>query len=151
MRKIIKLPNEILGKIQEYIYLINLFNACTELYEIKKMVYYFKFNKNYSLQYHQDQRKFLEKINYISKQLSLNLSDTNITDVSALGNVHTLKLSSCHNLTDVSALGNVHTLNLYNCRITDVGALGNVHTLDLSDTNITDIRALKNVNNLILE
>jgi len=33
-----------------------------------------------------------------------------ITDVSALGGVHTLDLSFCHNITDVSALGGVYTL-----------------------------------------
>jgi hypothetical protein len=56
-----------------------------------------------------------------------------ITDVSALGNVHTLGLHWCENVTDVSALGNVHTLNLLWCRkVTDVSALGNVHTLNLS-------------------
>jgi hypothetical protein len=33
-----------------------------------------------------------------------------VTDVSMLGNVHTLDLSSCDNVTDVSMLGNVHTL-----------------------------------------
>ena len=40
------------------------------------------------------------------------LTYCNITDVSALGNVHTLTLSCCKQITDVSALGNVHTLDL---------------------------------------
>jgi hypothetical protein len=35
-----------------------------------------------------------------------------ITDVSALGNVHTLYLSKCIGITDVSVLGNVYTLIL---------------------------------------
>jgi hypothetical protein len=56
-----------------------------------------------------------------------------IRDVSALGNVHELKLSACYNITDVSALGNVHELNLSACyNITDVSALGNVHELNIT-------------------
>ena len=40
-------------------------------------------------------------------------SDCNgVTDVSALGGVHTLSLSWCKGVTDVSALGGVHTLYL---------------------------------------
>jgi hypothetical protein len=39
-------------------------------------------------------------------------SNSGVTDLSALGNVHTLNLRYCEGVTDVSALGNVHTLNL---------------------------------------
>jgi hypothetical protein len=35
-----------------------------------------------------------------------------VSDVSALGHVHSLNLSSCYNLSDVSALGQVYTLDL---------------------------------------
>jgi len=35
-----------------------------------------------------------------------------VTDVSALGGVHTLTLKICDGVTDVSALGGVHTLTL---------------------------------------
>ena len=50
----------------------------------------------------------------------------NITNVSMLGNLHTLNISRC-NITDVSMLGNLHTLKMYNCKyITDVSMLGNV-------------------------
>jgi len=38
-------------------------------------------------------------------------------------------LSYCNKITDVSALGNVHTLNLRGCGITDVSMLGRVHNL----------------------
>ena len=47
-----------------------------------------------------------------SKQLSLNLSWCVITDVSALGAVHTLDLSNCNKITDVSAPCGVHTPTL---------------------------------------
>ena len=77
---------------------------------------------------------------------------TEVTDVSAFGNVHTLSLRGCIRVTDVSALGNVHTLYLSNCtRVTDVSALTNVHTLDLEYcTGVTDVSALGNVHTLYL-
>ena len=63
------------------------------------------------------------------KYYEVNLSYTQTTDVSALGDVHTLDLSVCEKVTDVSALGNVHTLDLSFCsQGRDVYALGNVHT-----------------------
>jgi len=75
-----------------------------------------------------------------------------ITDVSALGNVHTLKLSECQGIRDVSALGGVHTHNLSNCNgITDVSALGGVHTLNLFGWDkITDVSALGGVKKLTM-
>ena len=75
-----------------------------------------------------------------------------VTDVSSLGNVHTLDLSGIWGITDVSSLGNAHTLNLFNCQgITDVSSLGNVHTLNLSNCHqITDVSSLGNVHTLIM-
>ena len=62
----------------------------------------------------------------------MDLSYTRMTDVSALGSVHTLSLSGCPGITDVSALGSVHTLNLNSCTgITDVSALSSVPNLTL--------------------
>jgi hypothetical protein len=50
--------------------------------------------------------------------------------VSALGGVHSLKLSSCQGISDVSALGGVHFLDLSYCQgISDVSALGVVPAL----------------------
>jgi hypothetical protein len=83
-----------------------------------------------------------------SRQIFLKLINcSEVTDVSALGNVHTLDLSGCSRVTDVSALGNVHTLNLRGCRkVTDVSALGKVHTLNLHWCyGVTDVSALGNV------
>ena len=72
----------------------------------------------------------LEQVARTKSIHSIHLSQSFITDVSALGHVHTLDLSRCNGITDVSALGHVHTLNLSGCNgITDVSALGNVHTL----------------------
>ena len=44
--------------------------------------------------------------------IGMDLSKSSMTDVSALGSVHTLNLSSCAGITDVSALGNVIKLIL---------------------------------------
>jgi hypothetical protein len=38
-----------------------------------------------------------------------------ITDVSALGRVHTLTLQHCRGITDISALFAVRSLNIYGC------------------------------------
>jgi len=42
----------------------------------------------------------------ITANLSCNLSIRNVSDVSMLGNVHTLNLTGCRKVTDVSMLGN---------------------------------------------
>ncbi len=51
--------------------------------------------------------------------IDLDLSDSDIEDVSMLGHLRTLNLSFCKNVSDVSALGNVHTLDLSCTYITD--------------------------------
>ena len=141
--------------IDEYTDLRSFCDTCISFAILKKYINY-KLNKEYSLMYYDDilfRNIVLSKIFNPNKQLHLNLSGCdNITDVSSLGNVHTLDLSFCENITDVSALGKVHTLYLSYCnKITDVSALGNVYTLDLSYCdNITDVSALANVHTLIL-
>jgi hypothetical protein len=82
---------------------------------------------------------------------TLDLTWTDVNDVSALGGVHTLDLSWCKAVTDVSALGGVTTLTLKGCRaVTDVSALGNVTTLDLSQTGVVDVSALGGVHELFV-
>ena len=80
---------------------------------------------------------------------TLDLNNTLVTDVSRLGGVHTLNLSRTR-VTDVSSLGGVHTLNLRGTKVTDVSCLGRVHTLDLSRTQVTDVSALWRVHTLNL-
>ena len=95
----------------------------------------------------------------------------NLTDISHLGNVHSLKLNVCIGIDNASLyyLKNVHTLDLSYCRIydarylrhahtlilnmthvQDVSMLGNVHTLDLSNTPVADVSMLGNVHTLNL-
>ena len=86
--------------------------------------------------------KLLEKAPKCWK-IKLCFSGQKITDVSKLGNVHTLGLSYTK-VTDVSKLGNVHDLELISTSVTDVSMLGNVHTLNLSNTQVKDFSMLKN-------
>ena len=76
-----------------------LFSCCRWLYGFKKDLYYFYLNAEYSKKYYIDPefRDLIKsKVRDISKQVSVNLSGCDeITDVSALGGVHTLKLSGC--------------------------------------------------------
>jgi hypothetical protein len=93
--------------------------------DLKRSIFYWKLNKEYSLKYFMDTnyRIRLDLLIANSKtQLSLDLSRfSEITNVSTLGNVHELNLSECANLTDVSALGSVHALDLSSCvRIRDI-------------------------------
>ena len=141
--------------INEYTDLRTLCDTSKSFSTLKKYIDY-KLNKKYSLMYYDDilfRNIVVSKIYNPNKQLHLILNHcTKITDVSILGNCHTLDLSRCENITDVSALGNVHTLNLSECEnITDVSALRNVHTLDLRYCeNITDVGTLGNIHTLFL-
>ena len=97
----------------------------------------------------------ITNISTIAKHTPINLTLLNcddVTDVAALGSVHTLTLHKCKNITDVSTLGAVHTLTLYNCeKVTDVSALGTVHTLTLNNCHkIEDVSALGTVHTLTL-
>jgi hypothetical protein len=134
----------------------SIFDVNKLIHDMKRIFYYYRLNLESSKRYYIDPefRDLIKsKVCDISKQISVNLSGCDeITDVSALGGVHTLDLFSCLNIIDVSALGGVHTLWLSGCsNITDVSALGGVHTLDLSYcSQITDVSALGGVHTLWL-
>ena len=142
--------------INEYTDLRSLCDTCSLLSMTLKKYINYKLNKEYSLMYYDNvlfRNGVLSKIINPYKQLYLNLTCCDkITNISALGNVHTLNLSYCDKITDVSTLGRVHTLNLSYCyKITDVSTLGRVHTLNLSwCRNITDVSALGLVHTLNL-
>ena len=140
--------------INEYTDLRSLCDISLLFASLKQYINY-KLNDDYSFTYYDNisfRNIVLSKIYNPYKQLRLNLSWCNISDVSTLGNVHTLKLNRCDNIEDVSALGNVHTLDLSGCdNIEDVSALGKVHNLDLSYCKkIKNVSALGNVYNLNL-
>ena len=81
----------------------------------------------------------------------LNISYSNITDISMLEKLHTLDISGCYKITDVSMLRNLHTLIMCYCNITDVSMLGNLHTLDISHCkNIKDVSMFGNLHTLLM-
>ena len=169
----------IIIELMRYIDVGHLLNSTKLLKTVKKKFIYRNLNNEYSKKYYscEDFRIIVHNsIDYPNKQICINLENdddiTDVSDLSILGNVHTLNLNGCRgitdvstlgkvhvldlkwcvNITDVSALGNVHTLNLNGCyKINDVSALGNVHILNLNGCcNIMDISVLKNVHTLIL-
>ena len=124
-----------------------LFLTCKELWngDVRKEVVYLslKDDNDVAMRFYRDDvfRIYVySRVQNPSRQISISLNLSNcfgVTDVSALGKVHTLYLSRCSRVTDVSALGKVHTLDLYRCSgIINVrgqaqSALKNVHTLYL--------------------
>ena len=106
-------------------------DSCTRLRELKlSEVGMWHFTREYAEQYSTD-KAFRARVyealampdrdgNPQQLPIGMNLWDSRMTDVSALGSVHTLNLYRCTGITDVSALGSVHTLNLSDCTgITD--------------------------------
>jgi hypothetical protein len=81
---------------------------------------------------------------------SLDLSNNDMTDVRAFGNICNLNLCRNLNLREVSSLNRIHALNLSHCRaVKNVIALRNANTLDLSYyINVTNVSRLGNVYNL---
>jgi hypothetical protein len=85
-----------------------LLNTSRELADIKKHLLYWKLTWDQCKIFYAQPafRSQLEALVHDpSLQLSLRLTGYGITDVSALGNVHTLKLSNCKGVVDVSCLG----------------------------------------------
>jgi hypothetical protein len=83
----------------------------------------------------------------------LNLSQTQVQDVSKLGSLEYLNLSYCSQVKDVSALGSIPTLILSECPgVTDVSQLGRGNReLDLSHCEgLIDVSSLWNVRKLNL-
>ena len=152
----LRINDDVLGRIREYVGINPLLNTCRGFSSSKKRLFYWKLNRTYSIKYHDDglfRATLLSLMLERKNQLALKLSNCdNVSDVSALANVHALNLSSCNNVRDVSALANVHTLDLSWCvNVSDVSALANVHTLDLSYCrNVRDVSALGNVHSLSL-
>jgi Leucine-rich repeat (LRR) protein len=91
-------------------------------------------------------------VRHLSALKTLLLDETNITDVTSLGDIEKLTLQRCQRLRDVSALSGVTHLSLTRCKnISDVSALAGVKTLDLQACNgIVDVSALGKIHTLDL-
>ncbi len=82
---------------------------------------------------------------------TINLSNTNVSDVSSLAKLDTIILSGNKNLTGLDSLENAEYLELNDCNITDVSclqSLNNLYYLGLNNNNITNIELLTHINNL---
>jgi hypothetical protein len=103
----------------------------------KKMHFYWKLKKVYSLTYlySPQYRERTSLRTNINTCLSLNLSNCfQIVDLTALENVHDVNISGCGLLVDISPLHRAHTVDLSRCwSVANVSALGNVHSLTLLD------------------
>lgn len=78
-------------------------------------------------------------VSILGKLKILDLSETEIEDVSALSGVHTLYLNNCPNISDVSSLVNVKKLYLLGSEdINDVSMLVNAEELDITGLYIED-------------
>ena len=95
--------------------------------------------------------KKLQNLHLLCNAQELDLSNTNVRDVSAFARVHTLSLC-CTDVSDVSMLGNLHKLSLSGCKnITDVSALSRVCVLSICGcSNIRDVSMLTGVNTLFI-
>jgi hypothetical protein len=78
----------------------------------------------------------------------LNITKTNITDVSMCSNLETLFANSTK-VIDVSMLGNLRELLIAHTDISDVSMLSKVNYLNISYTNVTDVSMLCNLKILV--
>jgi hypothetical protein len=84
--------------------------------------------------------------------LDINLSGSNIKDVSLLKNAIRINLSLCYNVTDVSMLKNVKELDISFCsNITDISALGNVAKLSIHHCGKLDNSQVLPINSQVRE
>ena len=96
MNHIIFEKDFVIFELKKYIDITNLLNTTITLKHIKKKIIHRKLNKKYSLKYY-------------------NNSDFQILVKNSIENPYlqlTLRLIQCNQITDVSALGNVHALYL---------------------------------------
>ena len=136
------LPEDLCTYIVLYIGRLPIFNKFSHKYNLNNYLY--KLKGFYSKKYYDGE------IELKAKRISLDLSYTDITDVSMLGHLEELYLKDCRNLEDVSALGNLKKLNVMCCEnITDVSALSKVKKLVLRGcSKIRDVSMLKDVEEL---
>jgi hypothetical protein len=155
----------------------NFMNCNKALREVKKRTMYLKLNGKYSLKFVKDvifrdlvlmkvwkpQNQIgLDLVNFKVRDPDLlpgidglncvDLSFSNIKNVTMLNNVQTLVLSDCSYCSDFTTLSQMKTLDLTFCkRVQDTSSFGAIHYLDLSFCrSIRDVSSLGNVQTLKL-
>ena len=107
------LPEDVLRLIIVELGGLSLTETNRHFYNVRRHLY-LRLSRTYSRKYHEEEDFRIvvhSRVENPSNQLRLTLRGcSNITDVSALGGVHTLDLWGCNKITDVSALDGVHTL-----------------------------------------
>jgi Leucine-rich repeat (LRR) protein len=91
--------------------------------------------------------RFITRLPDLGKIKILDISSSNITDVSMCGNLHML-LADSTDVSDVSMLGNIHTLNISHTKVTDVSALGKIHILFITGARVTDVSMLNGLESI---
>lgn len=107
-----------------------------------------------SLEFSYNMTLAAEDIQELGNIPTLKVSSCSLSDISSLGkeNQKNLDLSKCLEITNVSNLSNLDRLNLSGCiGIQDISSLAKIHYLDLSYcTQITDVSCLGKVHTLNL-
>ena len=106
------LPNSILGLVNAFVDLRQLWMTCRELWwsEARREIVYLKLNRKSSEEFLKNKvfREFVKtRVLNTSKQISINFEDSFIQNVDELDCVHALNLNGCGKVKDVSALRNV--------------------------------------------
>merc|ERR1712022_20756 len=103
-----RIPLDVYRLIQDFCSLKELYLTNRFFWETRSFICYHKLTKMCSLQYYISdvfRQKVQEKVDDVSRQLSLNLSHCDgIIDMSVLEGVNSVNLSHCSEIVDVSAL-----------------------------------------------
>jgi len=75
---------------------------------------------------------------------SLDLSETNITNIEHLVNIRFLRLTRCYLLFELKPLQNVYSLDISHTGITELDGIENVKAVDVSYTQVNDVFPLRN-------
>merc|ERR1711998_701680 len=114
-----RIPLDVYRLIQDFCSLKELYRTDRFFWETRSFIYYHKLTKMCSLQYYISdvfRQKVQERVDDISRQLSLNLSHCDgIIDMSVLEGVNSVNLSHCSEIVDVSALRSFSSVNLSHC------------------------------------
>lgn len=127
--------NYFLDQLSEFIDINSLLSTCHSLVQYRFEYFMYRLNQRYSLQFTHDLEYRSEVISLCKctyRQISLNLSNTEITSIEEISNVslNTIDLSDCTYLTNIEfPKARIKFLNLSNC-INIIKVTGNPSLVD---------------------